>query len=279
MDAHNQTMIFTVPEQTQKERLDRFLSEKLTSVTRAKLKRLIDEGHVFVNGENCKAGFALRPGDEIVVHFPPPPPLNLQAENIPLDLLYEDEHLLVVNKPPGMVVHPAYGNMTGTLVNALLYHCNNLSDVGGSMRPGLVHRLDKDTSGCLVIAKNDVTHVGLAKQLSARKMEREYRAIVWGHVMQENGTVKAAIGRDKKTRIKMRVDESGKHAVTHFKILEHMALTSYIQLNLENRPNPSDPRAYDAFGTSGIFGFELRRARQTAESAEPQPGPVCQQAV
>ena len=233
MQSKDQTIILNVPDDAEKQRLDKFLALRLTSVTRAKLKRLIDNGQIFVNGEHCKAGYSLRPGDEIVVHFPPPQPPDIQPENIPLDILYEDNYLLVVNKPPGMVVHPAYGNMNGTLVNALLYHCNHLSDVGGNLRPGLVHRLDKDTSGCLVVAKDDVTHVSLAKQLSARKMEREYRAIVWGHVMQDAGTIEAAIGRHKRDRVKMRVDESGKHAVTHFKVLEHLALTSYVQLNLE----------------------------------------------
>lgn len=233
MRSKSQTLQFTAPDSAQKERMDKFLASRLTSVTRAKIKRLIDEGHVFVNGETRKAGHALRAGDEIIIHFPPPQPSDLQPEPIPLDILFEDKYLLVVNKPPGMVVHPAYGNMNGTLVNALLYHCNHLSDVGGTLRPGLVHRLDKDTSGCLVVAKDDVTHVGLAKQLSARKMEREYRAIVWGHPRQREGTVKAAIGRHKKNRVKMHVDETGKHAITHFKVLEQLALTSYVQLNLE----------------------------------------------
>jgi len=228
-----ETMTFIVPEDVFKERLDKFIAAKLTSVTRAKLKRLIDNDYVTVNDETTKAGYQLRPGDKVVVHFPPPEPPDLQPEDIPLDILFEDEHLLVVNKPPDMVVHPAYGNNTGTLVNALLAHCNSLSDVGGAKRPGLVHRLDKDTSGLLVVAKDDVTHVGLAKQLSARKMEREYRAIVWGHLEEKNGKVEAALGRHRKDRTKMRIDPDGKHAVTFYEVIEELALTSLLRLNLQ----------------------------------------------
>ena len=193
------TLKIKVPQDSLKERLDKFLASQLPSVTRAKLKRLIDEGHVTVNDVPTKAGHALRPGETIVVHFPEPEPLDLEPEPIPLDILYEDEHLIVVNKPAGLVVHPAYGNMSGTLVNALLAHSQSLSEVGGTTRPGLVHRLDKETSGLLVVAKDDVTHVRLARQLSAHKIDREYRAIVWGHLKQKQGTVAAALARDRKS--------------------------------------------------------------------------------
>ncbi len=229
----NQTIEITVPEDKTKERLDIFLCSHLPSVTRAKLKRLVDEDLVLVNGEPTKAGHTVRPGEVITVHFPPPQPAHLEPEDIPLDIIYEDEYLLVVNKPAGMVVHPAYGNMNGTLVNALLAHCSTLSDVAGEKRPGLVHRLDKDTSGLLVVAKDDVTHVALAKQLSAHKIEREYRAIVWGIFKEKSGRIEAALGRHPRDRVKMCIDANGKHAVTNYTVLEEMSFTSYLRLNLE----------------------------------------------
>lgn len=224
---------FIVPADKKKQRLDVFLAARLPSVTRAKLKRLVDDAKVLVNGAPTKAGHAVRPGEVIDVYFPAPEPSDLQPEDIPLDILYEDSALLVVNKPPGMVVHPAYGNMSGTLVNALLAHSNSLSDVGGPKRPGLVHRLDKDTSGLLVVAKDDITHVALARQLSLRKIDREYRAIVWGHLKNKTGRIEAALGRHPKDRTRMRVDQEGKFAVTNYKVLDEAGLASYVKLNLE----------------------------------------------
>ena len=229
----NQKLEIIVPPDKTKERLDLFLCSHHPSVTRAKLKRLVDDDQVLVNGRPTKAGHTVRPGEVISVHFPPPQPTHLEPEDIPLDIIYEDEFLLVVNKPPGLVVHPAYGNMSGTLVNGLLAHCHSLSDVGGEKRPGLVHRLDKDTSGLLVVAKDDVTHVALARQLSAHKIEREYRAIVWWHFKEASGRIEAAIGRHPRDRIKMRIDPNGKHSITNYRVLEEMGFTSYIQLNLE----------------------------------------------
>lgn len=222
-----------VPEDKKKERLDKYLANSLPSVTRARLKRLIDEEMITVNGSKQKAGYIIRPGEKIVVTFPPMRTAGLEPENIPLDIVYEDESLLVVNKPAGMVVHPAFSNWSGTLVNALLYHCKSLSDVGGDTRPGLVHRLDKETSGLLVIAKDDVAHVKLARQLSARKMEREYRAIVWGRFKKARGTVDAPLARSPKDYQKIIVHPDGKHAVTHYEVLEEFPLMSYLKLNLE----------------------------------------------
>ncbi len=222
-----------VPDGKEKERLDKFLANQLPSVTRAKLKTLIDDDLILVNGKPTKAGHLTRPGEEIVVHFPTIMPTTVEAEDIPLNIVFEDAHLIVVNKAAGMVVHPAFGNFRGTLVNALLAHCNKLSSVGGETRPGLVHRLDKDTSGLLVIAKDDPTHVGLARQLSERKMEREYHAIVWGHPKQMQGTVEAALMRNPKDRLRMMIHPDGKHAITHYRVLEKLPLTSYLQLNLE----------------------------------------------
>lgn len=217
----------------QKERLDVYLSRQLPSLTRAKLKKLIDEEKVVVDGKPSKAGHLVRPGETICIHFPPVQSHHLLPESVPLEIVYEDPYLLVVNKAAGMVVHPAYGNMSGTLVNALLAHCQSLSSVGGDIRPGLVHRLDKDTSGLLVVAKDDVTHVALARQLSEHKMEREYRAIVWGRPKQHSGKIEAALARNPKDRTRMMIQADGKPAVTHYQVLEGLGHTSYLQLNLE----------------------------------------------
>lgn len=228
-----QSIQFIVPDGKNKQRLDLFLTSQLPSVTRAKLKRLVDDDKITVNGVPTKAGHLVRPGEVIDVYFPASESSDLEPEDIPLDIIYEDDNLLVVNKPPNMVVHPAYGNMHGTLVNALLGHSQRLSDVGGPIRPGLVHRLDKDTSGLLVVAKDDVTHVALAKQLSAHKIDREYRAIVWGHLKEKSGRIEAAIGRHPKDRTKQRIDQNGKHAVTNYEVLDEATFASYIKLNLE----------------------------------------------
>jgi 23S rRNA pseudouridine1911/1915/1917 synthase len=229
----DKTLELMVPAAQGKQRLDLFLASKLPAVTRAKLKKLIDDQHISIDGQPTKAGHLVRPGEVILVFFPPASAGNVEPEEIPLNIIFEDEHLLVVNKAAGMVVHPACANFNGTLVNALLAHCLRLSSVGGDVRPGLVHRLDKDTSGLLVVAKDDLTHVGLARQLSERKMEREYRAIVWGHLKLKKGTVQAALMRNPKDRLRMMIHTDGKMAVTHYQVLEELPLTSYLQLNLE----------------------------------------------
>jgi len=222
-----------VPHIKGKERLDKFLAAQLPSVTRAKLKLLIDDARVTVDGEQVKAGYIIHPGEHIRVLFPAFQQTAVEAEDIPLDIVYEDDHLLVINKPAGMVVHPAFANFRGTLVNALLAHCRSLSGVGGESRPGLVHRLDKDTSGLLVVAKDDITHVALARQLAERKMEREYRAIVWGHLRRKSGRIEGALMRHPKDRLRMTIHPDGKPAITHYTVLEELPLTSYLKLNLE----------------------------------------------
>ncbi|RPI01707.1 MAG: RluA family pseudouridine synthase [Calditrichaeota bacterium] len=226
-------MEIVVPSDKKKERLDKFLAAQLPAVTRAKLKRLIDDERVTIDGITTKAGFLIRPQQKIVIHFPFPEKTDIEPENIPLDIVYEDQFLMVLDKPAGLVVHPAYGNMKGTLVNALLAHCTSLSQVGGGSRPGLVHRLDKETSGLIVVAKDDVTHVNLSRQLSAHKMEREYRAIVWGHLKHKAGTVDAPLARHPKDRTRMHIDAAGKHAVTHYQVLDETSFASYLKLNLE----------------------------------------------
>lgn len=202
--------------------------------SRSFVQELIAQECVTVNGSVKKANYKVRQGDKIKVQFPSPRESTAEPENIPLEILYEDEDLLVVNKPQGMVVHPAPGAWRGTLVNALLYHCHNLSGINGVLRPGIVHRIDKDTSGILVVAKNDIAHQGLAVQLKAHTMERKYLALVHGVVSEPSGTVDAPIGRDPLDRKRMAVVmQHAKLAVSHYTVLERFRETTYLEVHLE----------------------------------------------
>ncbi len=201
-------------------RLDRFLDDKLPELTRSQIKRLIDEGAVTLDGASSKPGIKLRGGEEICVHLPEPVAAEAQAEAIPLAVLYEDSALIVVNKPADFVVHPAPGHQSGTLVNALLYHCQDLSGVGGELRPGIVHRLDKDTSGVMVATKDDRTHRHLALQFKEHSIQRRYRALVYGLVADDRGRIDQPIGRHPVHRKKMSTDARvNRHAITHWKVV------------------------------------------------------------
>ena len=202
------------------ERLDVTISQD-GKVTRSRAAQLIKDGCVTIEGRvETKASFKTRVGDSIVLSLPEPKPARAQAQDIPLEILYQDAHLAVVIKPCGMVVHPAAGNDDGTLVNALLYHLDSLSGIGGEMRPGIVHRLDKDTSGLMLVAKDDQTHASLSQQLSERKMEKHYRAMVYGKMKETSGEIEKPIGRSKTDRKKMAVDENGRWAKTEWKVLK-----------------------------------------------------------
>ena len=202
------------------ERLDRYLAEQLPELTRSQLKRLIDDGQIRLAGAPVKAGLKLRGGEAIEVVLPEPQPVAAAAEAIPLSILYEDHHLIVIDKPAHMVVHPAPGHHGGTLVNALLHHCTDLSGVGGALRPGIVHRLDKDTSGVMVATKNDLAHQQLARQFKAHSIRRCYRALVHGLVKNEQGTIDQPIGRHPAQRLKMSGSaRRSRRAVTHWKVL------------------------------------------------------------
>lgn len=217
-------------------RLDKYIVQFIQNATRNKVKDAIDMGYVLVNGEKRKASYSVRPGDVIDISLPKPPPPEAEPENIPLDIVHEDNHILVVNKPAGMVVHPAFGNRSGTLVNGLLYHVNELAHKANKeQRPGIVHRLDKDTSGLLVVAKSDEAHNHLAKQFAARTVERSYQAIIWGTPENETGTITGNIGRSKKDRKRMTVvpEGEGKHAVTHYRVLEYFDYLSLVEIKLE----------------------------------------------
>lgn len=217
------------------ERLDKWISGALPDLSRSYVQKCIKEQAVLINGTPQKASYRLHVEDELVFEIPEAVEPDIKAENIPLDILYEDEDILIVNKPKGMVVHPAPGHYEGTLVNAVLYHCKDcLSGINGVMRPGIVHRIDKDTTGSIVICKNDDSHNAIAAQLKEHTITRRYRAIVHGVIKTDTGTVNAPIGRDDKERRKMAVnDRNGKPAVTHYTVLERFRHYTYIECQLE----------------------------------------------
>lgn len=215
-------------------RLDAFLAGKMEK-TRSAVQKLIEQGNVLVNGSAAAKNARLREGDQVEAEIPPPETLDVKPQNIPLDIVYEDGELLVVNKPKGMVVHPAAGNPDGTLVNALLFHCGeSLSGINGVIRPGIVHRIDKDTSGLLIVAKNDRAHQSLAEQIAAHSFTRIYNAVVYGSLKEEKGTVSAAIGRHPSDRKRMAVLSSGgREAVTHYRVLEQFPGFTLVECRLE----------------------------------------------
>ncbi|MBA4698755.1 MAG: RluA family pseudouridine synthase [Ruminococcus sp.] len=216
-------------------RIDKFLSNAAPDISRSYIQKLIDGGSVTVNGNNVKSNYKANSGDQIIVCLPEPEPLDILPEDIPLDILYEDSDILVVNKPKGMVVHPSPGHYSGTLVNAVMFHCReNLSGINGVLRPGIVHRIDKDTTGSLLICKNDASHRELAEQLKNHDITRKYHAIVYGNLKQDTGTIDAPIGRHPADRKKMSVHAPhGRSAVTHYKVLEHFRGFTYVECELE----------------------------------------------
>ena len=222
-----------VPQRKERERLDRFLARYLPDYSRSFIQKLIEEQRVLVNDRPRKASHLVSPGERIDVFVPAPRKLEVEPEPIPLNVVYEDAHLIVIDKPAGLVVHPAFANYSGTLVNALLHHCRNLSGIGGVMRPGIVHRIDKDTSGLLVVAKDDVTHRGLAAQFKAKSVDREYTALVWGVPRPGVGRIETYLGRHPRDRKRFAVLDEGKRAVTHYRVLENLRLLSLVSLRLE----------------------------------------------
>ena len=227
-------MEFKINAEQAKTRLDAFLFANDSSFTRSHYKNLIDEGHVLVNGKQVKAGYALKEFDVVQVEMLPPKPLETKAENIPINIVYEDADLAVINKPKGMVVHPANGNWEGTLVNALLYNIKDLSGINGVVRPGIVHRLDKDTSGLLVIAKNDFAHVELSKQIADKTCKRIYLALLNGNLPNDTGVIKNSLGRDNRNRLRFTVVETGgKYAETHYTVLKRFKEYCLVQFELK----------------------------------------------
>jgi 23S rRNA pseudouridine1911/1915/1917 synthase len=213
-------LVFKIKEEDIGVRIDKYLVNVIDGKSRSFIQGLIDSNAIIVNNKEVKSNYKLRNGDVIIVSTPAPMDLDVEAEDIELNIVYEDEDIIVLNKPQGMVVHPAPGNYSGTLVNALLFHCKDLSGINGIIRPGIVHRIDKDTSGILVIAKNDEAHNSLAQQFKEHTIKREYYALVEGRFSKSDGIVDKPIGRNKKDRLKMAIVEDGKRAVTHYEVLE-----------------------------------------------------------
>jgi len=226
---------FTAGETEAGTRLDKYLADMVEDLTRSAAVLLLEDGKVTVNKKSAAKNYKIKTGDEVEISIPEPVEYEAKAENIPLDIVYEDDSLLVVNKPKGMVVHPAAGNYEGTLVNALLYHCkDSLSGINGVLRPGIVHRIDKNTSGLLIVAKTDFAHKGLAEQIREHSFTREYEAVVCGKFKEPEGTVNAPIGRHHVDRKKMCVTEkNSKNAVTHYRVLEEFRNYSHIACKLE----------------------------------------------
>ncbi len=215
------------------ERIDKALSTIQEDWSRSQIAAWITDGIVKVNGESVKAKYKVKEGDVIEVDVPEPETLEVIPEDLDLEIVYEDSDVLVVNKPKGMVVHPAPGHMTGTLVNGLMYHCKDLSGINGVLRPGIVHRIDKDTSGLLMVAKNDHAHHSLVEQLVNKTVTRKYTALVHGHIAHDKGTIDAPIARDPKDRQKQAVVDNGKHAVTHFQVIERLGNYTLVECRLE----------------------------------------------
>lgn len=222
-------------EATKAERLDKYLTELLPDLSRSHIQKLIKNENITVNGSSVKANYKLTIGNQIDVHIPEPEVLDIQPEDIPLDILYEDEDILIVNKPKGMVVHPAPGHASGTLVNAIMFHCkDHLSGINGVLRPGIVHRIDMNTTGSLLICKNDKSHHFLAEQLKEHSITRKYHAIVHGNLKEDEGTINAPIGRHPTDRKKMSTKApNGRSAVTHYRVLERFGDYTYIECQLE----------------------------------------------
>lgn len=225
--------VLTITENEAGQRADVVLAAML-ELTRSNMQKLLDEGRAVKGTKVIKSNYKVKLGDEIIVTLPEPQPLDVQPENIPLDIIYEDEDVVVVNKARGMVVHPAAGNYSGTLVNALLYHCKNLSGINGVIRPGIVHRLDKDTSGIMICAKNDAAHVSLSEQIQSKTAQRTYLAVVRGNIKTDSGVIETQIARDKDDRKKMAVvKEGGRNAITEYEVVERFGKYTIVKCKLK----------------------------------------------
>lgn len=227
--------LFNISEESTGVRIDKFIVQNTEDITRSTIQNYIESGNVLVNDKAVNKNYKLRAGDVVTLTVPVAVPMEATPENIPLDIVYEDNDLIVVNKPKNMVVHPAPGNYSGTLVNALLYHCgSSLSGINGVLRPGIVHRIDKNTSGLLIVAKNDASHKGLAKQIKEHSFTRRYQAVVYGNFKEDKGTINLPIGRNPSDRKKMTVTEkNSRNAVTHFQVVERYSGFTHIAVTLE----------------------------------------------
>ncbi|MGM9925301.1 MAG: RluA family pseudouridine synthase [Bacillus sp. (in: firmicutes)] len=286
-------VLYIVSEEHKGDRLDKFISVVDEQFSRTQAQLLIKEGNVHVNGKSVKTNYKCQVGDEVAIDVPEPVELDIKAEEMDLDVYYEDADVLVVNKPKGMVVHPAPGHTSGTLVNGLMAHCKDLSGINGVMRPGIVHRIDKDTSGLLMVAKNDMAHESLVQQLVDKTVTRKYRALVHGVISHDHGTIDAPIGRDKKDRQSQTVVSDGKAAVTHFTVIERFKDFTLVECQLETGrthqirvhmkyigyPLAGDPKygpkkTLDIGGQAlhaGVLGFVHPRTEEYLEFQAPLP--------
>ena len=225
---------YIVEKNDENKRLDAYVSQINNKITRTAAQRLIEENHILVNSKQQKVSYKVKMGDIITIEQPTPKEIELKAENIPIDIIYEDDNIIVVNKPKGMVVHPANGNPNGTLVNAIMAICkDSLSGIGGEIRPGIVHRLDKDTSGLLIIAKNDEAHVNMSEQIKSHEVKKTYIALVRGVIKENEATIDMPIGRSQSDRKKMAVNKNGKNAVTHIKVLKRYDKYTLLEIHIE----------------------------------------------
>ncbi len=261
---------FVVPNVTTKQRIDKYIAGFIENASRTKVQKAINLGQVTVNGDLVKSNYIVKPEDEIDIELQVEERGEITAEDIPLDITYEDEYLLVINKPAGMVVHPAYKNWSGTLVNAVMYHAqkknDSLSSLNGFERAGIVHRLDKDTSGLLVVAKDEATHRKLADQFFHHTIEREYNSIVWGKFKEPRGTIEERIGHDRRDRKKYMVvkqDEIGKNAITNYEVLEEYDFLSLVKLNLKTG-RTHQIRVHMSHMKHPVFGDEMYGGREPA---------------
>ncbi|GKV55658.1 pseudouridine synthase [Sporosarcina sp. NCCP-2222] len=282
-----------ITEQLEGNRIDKALSLYNPDWSRTQIQQWVKDGAVLVNDMTVKPNMKVKQGDVVTVTEPEPEELDIVSEDLNLEIVYEDSDVLVVNKPRGMVVHPAPGHLSGTLVNGLMHHCTDLSGINGVLRPGIVHRIDKDTSGLLMVAKNDKAHVSLVNQLVAKTVTRVYTALVHGHIPHDNGTIDAPIGRDPRDRQSMTVVDHGKHAVTHFKVLERFGDFTLVECRLETGrthqirvhmkyigyPLAGDPK-YGPKKTinfdgqvlhAGIIGFDHPSTGEYMEFSKPLP--------
>jgi len=251
------------------QRLDLFLRTRCPDLSRSRIQTLVKDGVVRVNGSEQRQSYQVQFGDCIDFEVPEPQPLQAGAEDITIDIVYEDSDLLVVDKAAGMTVHPAPGARDGTLVNALLHHCRDLSGINGVLRPGIVHRLDKDTTGLMVVAKSDAAHRGLAEQIHERTVERRYVALVWGVLKEESGTVDAPLGRNPKNRKKMGINSDGREARTHYEIDETYAFTSLLKLKLDTGRTHQIRVHLEHLGHP-VFGDPIYGGREQTEGIRPE---------
>ena len=262
-----QTGVFTVPEELEEERFDAVVASLSEGQSRSYLKNLIKDGSVLLNGKTAKPGTRVCEGDKITLVLPEKMMPDIRPENIPLDILYEDDDLLVVNKPKGMVVHPAPGHYSGTLVNAVMYHCGeSLSGINGVMRPGIVHRIDRDTTGSVIICKNDAAHNSIAQQLQEHTIVRRYFAILYDNIAEDEFTVNQPLGRDPRDRKRMAVRSDGKRAVTHCKVLKRFGQYTYVECRLETG-RTHQIRVHMAYVHHPLLGDEVYAGRRKSPFA------------